>query len=66
MADEIQQLTCGRCEADVTREELMQFQGVCEVCCDELQANLDEFNERIDHWERLSDAEREAAIRMEL
>lgn len=38
-------------------------EGVCEACCEQNQAALDDHNARYDWWQSLSARERDAQIR---
>lgn len=57
-------LTCPQCETPLTDvDELNRNEGVCESCCEQNQAELDEHNCQSDWWNSMSDDERDAVIR---
>lgn len=39
------------------------YEGYCEECWQENQAALDQHNAQYDHWQALTDQERDAAIK---
>ena len=51
--------TCPQCGEDTP--EL--HEGYCRECCDDNQSRLDQHNAQYDEWERLTDKQRDDAIR---
>lgn len=39
------------------------FEGYCAACCDDNQTKLDAFNAGLDLWERMTDKQKDDAIR---
>lgn len=60
---ELLDATCPQCGSDASRDELRQNEGYCERCCRENQQALDDHNAMQSRWDRMSDAEKDAAIR---
>ena len=54
---------CPRCEAEITMKALHANEGHCADCCAALQAELDSHNAEIDAWDRMTDEQKDAAIR---
>lgn len=51
--------TCPKCGDDTER----LHEGYCFKCCESGQSALDDHNARFDAWERMTDSQREHAIK---